>query len=109
MRGGFLGPVVVGLSIAATFFSGISFVTFPSLVFAVGTKVMIIFAALIPFLLVLPLWFIPHYMKFNGRSPYEIVATRLGRCAPRRRRSIRFTGWAASCVGLETRLIAGSS
>jgi SSS family solute:Na+ symporter len=101
VRGGFLGPVVVGLSIAATFFSGISFVAFPSLVFAEGTKVLIIFAALIPCLLVVPLWFIPRYMSFNGRSPYEIVAVRLGpkvRTATSALYTLLRLGWMASLI-----------
>lgn len=101
VRGGFLGPVIVGLSIAATFFSGISFVAFPSLVFAEGTKVLIIFAALIPCLLIVPLWFIPRYMKFNGRSPYEIVATRLGpkvRTATSALYTLLRLGWMASLI-----------
>ncbi len=76
--GGFIGTLAVGLSIAATFFSGISFVALPSLMISEGSKVILIFAALIPSALIVCLWFIPRYLAFGGLHPYEIIATRLG-------------------------------
>jgi len=76
--GGFFGTLAVGLSIAATFFSGISFVAIPSLVISDGSKVLLLFLPLIPCALIVSYWFIPRYLAFGGLHPYEIIATRLG-------------------------------
>jgi len=76
--GGFFGTLAVGLSIAATFFSGISFVAIPSLVISEGSKALLLFLPLIPCALIVSCWFIPRYLAFGGLHPYEIIATRLG-------------------------------
>lgn len=75
---GFFGTLAVGLSIAATFFSGISFVAIPSITIAEGSRVLLLFAALLPSALIVSLWFIPRYLSFGGLHPYEIIAKRLG-------------------------------
>src|SRR5688500_13017413 len=57
--GGWFGSLLVGLSIAATLFSGISFIAFPSVVFSSGLKIL---AAMLSFPLawvVLTYWFLP--------------------------------------------------
>jgi len=76
--GGFFGTLAVGLSIAATFFSGISFVAIPSLVISEGSKALLLFLPLIPCAIIVGYWFIPRYLAFGGLHPYEIIATRLG-------------------------------
>lgn len=99
--GGLLGPVIVGLSIAATFFSGISFVAIPSIAIADGTKVAIMLVSLVPVLIIVPRWFLPRYFACGGRTPYEIVALRLG---PRVRAATSILyillriGWMASLI-----------
>lgn len=75
---GLLGMVMVGLSIAATFFSGISFVAIPSIVIDSGTKIFLIFGSLIPCSLLVYFWFIPRYMEYRSFHPYEIIASRMG-------------------------------
>lgn len=73
-----LGPLLIGLSIAATFFSGISFVAYPSLTIAEGLRILFILAALVPCTLLVAYWFIPAYLAVAGSSPYGIIAERLG-------------------------------
>lgn len=75
---GRLGAIIVGLSIAATFFSGISFVAIPSIMVSTGTSVLFLLVALIPSVFVVSLWFIPKYLSFQSRHPYEIIAVRMG-------------------------------
>ena len=69
---------LVGLSIAATLFSGVSFLMIPSIVYSHG----IIFLLCLPgfpiSLLLLKFWFLPRYMTGNSQHPYDIIEERLG-------------------------------
>lgn len=80
-QGGFsrvFGAVLVGLSIAATFFSGISFLSYPSEVYRTGVTI-VSGIVLFPLAgLFVAYWFLPRYLKACGREPYEIVERRFG-------------------------------
>lgn len=68
----------MGLSIAATFFSGISFLAYPSLIYQGGMGIMV---GLISFPLawiVLRFWFLPRYLNGDGKHPYDRIETRFG-------------------------------
>lgn len=98
---GVLGSLVVGLSVAATYFSGISFVAFPSLTISEGAKVLFFFVALIPCAILVPFWFIPRYLSFASFHPYAIITARIGPKA-RGATSALFVllriGWMASLI-----------
>jgi Na+/proline symporter len=105
---GFLGTAIVGLSVAATFFSGITFVALPSVIISDGLKVLLVFGALVPSLFIVSYWFIPRYMAFGGLHPYAIVAVRLGGTV-RAATSVLFillrVGWMAALIYAPTIVI----
>ena len=76
--GGWLNIIIVGLSITATFFSGLSFVTIPSIVISDGIKVMLIVLTLPLSMWIVCRWFIPRYRAFNVVQPYEIISRHIG-------------------------------
>jgi len=80
-KGGFkgkLGFVLIGLSIAATLFSGLSFVIYTSTAYAHGARI-ILGALGIPIAwAVLRFWFLPRYLKNNRGHPYAIIEQRFG-------------------------------
>ncbi|UUO04539.1 hypothetical protein M4951_14185 [Blastopirellula sp. J2-11] len=79
--GGFskwIGVLVVGLSIGATFFSGISMLALPSVAYQSGVAI-----ALSIFLLpasgaVVLFWFLPRFFAANVHQPYEIIERKFG-------------------------------
>jgi solute:Na+ symporter, SSS family len=75
---GVVGAVLVGLSMAATFFSGISFVVYTSTAYSDGIRILLGAAALPLSWLVLRYWFLPRYLADCGRHPYDILETRFG-------------------------------
>lgn len=80
--GGFrgrLGRALVGLSIAATLFSGLSFIVYPSLFYSHGITVL---SGLVGFplsYLFMRWWFLPRYLATDWISPYEVIELRFGR------------------------------
>lgn len=77
MRGRF-GNVLVGLSLAATLFSGISLLSFPSMVFQHGPWVMLTLISIPASWAVLKFWFLPRYFAHGGATPYQIIGDRIG-------------------------------
>lgn len=78
--GSFFGTIVVGLSIAATLFSGISFINYPSVVYSSGI-LLFVGAALICMpaaYVVLRWWFLPRYLASGCLYPYDGVERRFG-------------------------------
>lgn len=79
--GGFsrvFGAILVGLSIAATFFSGISFLSYPSEVYRTGVTIVSGILIFPVAGLIVAYWFLPRYLNACGREPYEIVERRFG-------------------------------
>lgn len=81
-HGGFRGRwglIVVGLSIGATYFSGLSFIAYPSIFYSYGITALsglLGFPATYAFM---RYWFLPRYLTQAGSSPYEIIERRFGR------------------------------
>jgi Na+/proline symporter len=72
--------IVVGLSIAGTFFSGISFISYPSVVYSNGILLPIVgLAVCMPVsFLVLRFWFLPRYLAPKWKYPYDVLEARFG-------------------------------
>ena len=77
--GGVIGTVVVGLSLGATFFSALSFVAFPSVIYTYGITALTALAGYPAAYLALRFWFLPRYLAHAQNSPYDIVEHRFGR------------------------------
>jgi SSS family transporter len=77
--GGFIGTAIVGLSIAATFFSGISFLAYPSLVFRSGLLILMGLPTFAVVWIVLRYFFLPRYVAGHWREPYEVLERGYGR------------------------------
>ena len=72
--------VMVGLSIAATFFSGISFIAYPSVVYAHGL-VLPAWGLLVCLPIqyaILRYWFLPRYLGGGWEYPYQVIEVRFG-------------------------------
>lgn len=79
--GGFskvLGSILVGLSIAASFFSGISFLIYPSVIYGQGTGILLGLLLMPVSWWVVGYWFLPRYLSHRSRQPYEVIERRFG-------------------------------
>ncbi|BBO32843.1 sodium:solute symporter family transporter [Lacipirellula parvula] len=78
--GGWFNTIVVGLSIAGTFFSGISFVSYPSVVYSSGVLLPVwgVAVALPVSFLLLQWWFLPRFLSGEWKFPYDVVEARFG-------------------------------
>src|SRR5580658_1443745 len=80
--GGFsrmLGALLVGLSIAASFFSGISFLAYPSLVYSHGIGIVLGLLTMLVSWYVLAYWFLPRFLRHgSGGAPYDFIEKRFG-------------------------------
>ncbi len=70
--------LVVGLSLAATLFSGISFIAYPSLIYSYGLSVLIGLTCFPIAYIVVVYWFLPKFLKSNIAHPYDIIEVNLG-------------------------------
>ncbi len=77
--GTFFGSLLVGLSIAATLFSGISFLAYPSVVYTHGV-ILFVGVALIcmPVAWLVLWWFLPRYLKHSHAQPYDVIEQAFG-------------------------------
>src|SRR3954465_11105747 len=69
----FLGVILIGLSIAATFFSGISFLVYPSVIYSNGLAILIGLVLLPVCAVIVGYWFLPRYLRVAGSQPYEVI------------------------------------
>ena len=77
--GGFFVTLVVGLSIAGTFFSGITFIAYPSIVYSEGILPLVgSFVSLGLSYLALRYWFLPRYLAGKWAFPYDVLEQRFG-------------------------------
>lgn len=74
-----IGTAMVGLSLGATLFSGLSFVAFPSVMYTYGVTVLTALVGYPAAYLILRFWFLPRYLAQAQNSPYEIIETRFGK------------------------------
>jgi len=76
---GFWGTLLVGLSLAATLFSGTSFIAFPSITFDYGLRTLVFLATFPACYFVLRYWFLPRYLTAGYTHPYDVVEESFGR------------------------------
>lgn len=76
--GGFFQSLLVGLSIAATLFSGISFLAYPSVIYTHGIGIMLGIVCFPIAWAVLRFSFLPRYLKNSGQ-PYDVIEKKLGK------------------------------
>lgn len=72
--------IVVGISIAGTFFSGISFISYPSVVYTNGIMVIVgVSCVSLPLVfVVLRFWFLPRYLGKGWKFPYDVIEHQFG-------------------------------
>ena len=73
-----LGTVMVGLSIAATYFSGVSLIVYISSAYTGGIQILVGIIVMPLSWIVLHFWFLPRYLAGDWRHPYEVIERRLG-------------------------------
>lgn len=70
--------LIVGLSLAATLFSGISFLAYPSLVYSHGLVILVGLACFPLAYITVVYWFLPKFLSSNVSNPYDIIENSLG-------------------------------
>ena len=108
---GRLGEVLIGLSIAATFLSGISIIVYVSSAYSDGARIGLGLLCLPISWLVLLRWFLPRYLAAGGRHPYDVVELRLGYGARAGLSAMFFllrVGWMGVMVYVPTLVILGA-
>lgn len=109
---GFLGSTVIGLSIAATFFSGISFLAYPSVVFNSGLVILAGLSTFVLFYFLVVHFFAPRYASRGWKAPYEILEVRFG-VGIRKLTSLLYIlmrlGWMAALIYAPTVGILGAA
>lgn len=109
---GGMGRILVGLSIAATLFSGISFLAYPSISYVNGFSVYTAILAVVPAYMLFRFWFVNRYLSCGYTQPYEGVEAYLG---PRVRLLVSFTyilfriGWLGTLIYVPTLAILAST
>jgi sodium-coupled monocarboxylate transporter 8/12 len=76
---GIVGTIMVGLSLGATLFSGLSFVAFPSVIYTYGVTALTAMVGYPMAYFALRYWFLPRYLAQAQVSPYDIIEERYGR------------------------------
>lgn len=81
--GSVFGTLIVGLSIAATLFSGISFINYPSVVYSSGILLFVgfVLVCMPASYVILRWWFLPRYLASGCVYPYDGVEARFGSAA----------------------------
>jgi len=78
--GSFFGTIIVGLSIAATLFSGISFINYPSVIYGSGILLFVgaVMVSMPASYIILRWWFLPRYLSTGSVYPYDVLEKRFG-------------------------------
>ncbi len=82
MKNGFQ-TLLVGLSIAATLFSGISFLMYPATAYGKGICLLWMLVAFPVGWILLRYWFLPHFLSQNVKHPYDVIERKFGDSYPR--------------------------
>ena len=111
MKGAFRG-LLVGLSIAATLFSGISFLAYPSIVFQHGLAVLVGLMSF-PICWVVMRWvLIPRYLAAARIEPYRVIEDRFG-VGVRTVAAVMFlllrVGWMSALIYAPTTALIGAA
>lgn len=107
-----VGQVLVGLSIAATLFSGISLLAYPSIVYQHGLTILWGLLTFPVAWVILKFWFLPRYFKANpGGRPYDFIEDRFGQGVRRTCATLYIMlriGWMAALIYAPTLAIIGA-
>ncbi len=71
--------ILVGFSIAATLFSGISFLSYPSVTYGTGIRMLLVLVSFPACWALLHFWFLPRFFQHDVKHPYDIIEDQLGR------------------------------
>lgn len=71
--------ILVGFSIAATLFSGISFLSYPSVTYGTGIRMLLVLVTFPISWALLHYWFLPKFFQHNVTHPYDIIEVQFGR------------------------------
>lgn len=113
-RGAFKGPLgtlIIGLSISASFISGLSLIAFNSSAYSDGIKVLGFLICPVIAFIFLRYWFLSRYLAANNRHPYDIVQQRFGypvRACLSGMFMVLHTGWMALIIYAPTLIIIGA-
>lgn len=109
---GWLGELLIGLSIAATFMSGISIIVYVSAAYSAGARIGLGLLCLPISWWVLIYWFLPRYLAAGGVHAYEVVEQRFGYGARACVSAMFFllrVGWMGVMLYVPTLVILGST
>ncbi|MEX2170094.1 MAG: hypothetical protein WD851_12355 [Pirellulales bacterium] len=111
--GGWFGTVLVGLSIAATLFSGISFLFYPAVMYNGGIVLFVgVTFVCMPVAFLTLRWFLPRYLGRGGTHPYEVIEAKFGP-STRTTASILYVlmriGWMAALIYAPTLAIMAAA
>ena len=111
MKGAFRG-LLVGLSIAATLFSGISFLAYPSIVFQYGLAVLVGLMSFPICWVLMRSVLIPRYLAASRIEPYRVIEDRFG-VGVRTVAAIMFlllrVGWMSALIYAPTTALIGAA
>lgn len=110
--GGRIGSILVGLSVAATLFSGISFIGTPSLSYRAGLISVLVPLCLPILWLIVTFWFLPKYLAHKGTHPYDFIEKQFG--FPVRITAAAFfvllrIGWMAALIYVPTLVVMAAA
>ena len=74
---GWIGRLVIGLSIAASFFSGVTFIVMSSFAYSTGLQIVLGLISIPIAWVMLRFWFLERYLAAHNSGPYDIVEKRL--------------------------------
>lgn len=111
--GGRFASILVGLSVAATLFSGISFLAYPSVMYDGGIVVFVGTALVgMPVAYLTLRWFLPRYLGAGVAHPYDTIERRFG-ASSRTTASVMYAlmriGWMAALIYAPTLAIMGAT
>ena len=107
------GSVLVGLSVAATLFSGISFLAYPAVIYNGGLVLFIgVTLVCMPVAFFVLRWFLPRYLRRGVTHPYDTIEQRFGGSA-RMTASIMYIlmriGWMAALIYAPTLVVMAAA
>lgn len=109
---GRFGTLLVGLSIAATLFSGISLLSYPSIVYTHGPRILIGAVCFPLAWVILRFWFLPRFLDGKSKHPYDKIEQTFGPSV-RTTASVMFIllriGWMAALIYAPTLILMAAA
>jgi sodium-coupled monocarboxylate transporter 8/12 len=113
LMSGWFGSLLVGLSIAATLFSGISFLFYPAVVYSGGLVLFVgVTFVCMPIAFYTLKWFLPRYLGHGISHPFETIELRFGpstRTAASLMYVLMRVGWMAALIYAPTLAITAAA